>query len=182
FFFSSRRRHTRCYRDWSSDVCSSDLLDMGGLATLHIGGQLVLQRKFEPVELIGLIERHRATTVWLAPAMVNAVLQCAELGQADLSSMKLIMSGGEKMPEARLKQVLELFPGLWFADAYGLTETVSSDTFMPYEYMHAKIGSVGKPLPHVRVRVIDDAGNDALADAIGEIAVRGPKVFAGYWR
>src|SRR5208282_180011 len=123
-----------------------------------------------------------ATTVWLAPAMVNAVLQCAELGQADLSSMKLIMSGGEKMPEARLKQVLELFPGLWFADAYGLTETVSSDTFMPYEYMHAKIGSVGKPLPHVRVRVIDDAGNDAPADAIGEIAVRGPKVFAGYWR
>jgi len=140
-------------------------LDMGGLATLHMGGRLVLQRKFEPVQLIRLIERHRATTVWLAPAMVNAVLQCAELGQADLSSMKLIMSGGEKMPEARLKQVLELFPGLWFD-----------------EYMHAKIGSVGKPLPHVRVRVIDDAGNDAPADAIGEIAVRGPKVFAGYWR
>src|ERR1700683_3365283 len=81
-------------------------LDMGGLATLHMGGRLVLQRKFEPVELIRLIERHRATTVWLAPAMVNAVLQCAELGQADLSSIKLIMSGGEKMPEARLKQVL----------------------------------------------------------------------------
>jgi fatty-acyl-CoA synthase len=157
-------------------------LDMGGLATLHMGGRLVLQRKFEPVELIRLIERHRATTVWLAPAMVNAVLQCAELGQADLSSIKLIMSGGEKMPEARLKQVLEIFPGLWFADAYGLTETVSSDTFMPYEYMHAKIGSVGKPLPHVRVRVIDDAGNDTPDDAIGEIAVRGPKVFAGYWR
>jgi acyl-CoA synthetase (AMP-forming)/AMP-acid ligase II len=157
-------------------------LDMGGLATLHIGGRLVMQRKFEPVELIRLVERHRATTIWLAPAMVNALLHCAELEHADLGSLSLIMSGGEKMPEARLKEVLDRFPGLWFADAYGLTETVSSDTFMPYDYMHSKIGSVGKPLPHVRIRVIDDTGRDVPAHAVGEIAVRGPKVFKGYFR
>jgi acyl-CoA synthetase (AMP-forming)/AMP-acid ligase II len=158
-------------------------LDMGGLATLHAGGSLVLQTKFEPKGLIELIARRRPTTIWLAPAMVNAVLQCeAELSRADISSLKLILSGGEKMPEARLKQVLDLFPGLWFADAYGLTETVSSDTFMPFDQMRAKLGSVGRPLPHVRVRVIDDDGDDVPADRIGEIAVRGPKVFSGYWR
>jgi len=158
-------------------------LDMGGLTTLHVGGRLVLQRRFEAAGLIGLLDRHRVTTVWLAPAMVNSVLQCTdELANADLGSLELIMSGGEKMPEARLAQVLDLFPGLWFADAYGLTETVSSDTFLPCAAMHRKLGSVGKPLPHNRVRVVDDDGNDVPADALGEIVIRGPKVFGGYWR
>jgi acyl-CoA synthetase (AMP-forming)/AMP-acid ligase II len=158
-------------------------LDMGGLTTLHVGGRLVLQRRFDAPRLVALLEQHRATTVWLAPAMVNAVLQCEdEIAAADLSSVKLIMSGGEKMPEARLKQVLDVFPGLWFADAYGLTETVSSDTFQPYDRMRAKLGSVGKPLPHNRVRVVDDEGDDVPVDGLGEIVIRGPKVFSGYWR
>jgi fatty-acyl-CoA synthase len=158
-------------------------LDMGGLATLHAGGSLVLQTKFEPRSLIQLIEENRPSTIWLAPAMVNALLQCeAELKAADTSSLSLILSGGEKMPEARLTQLLDLFPGLWFGDAYGLTETVSSDTVMPYEFMRTKLGSVGKPLPHVRVRVVDEQGRDTDADEIGEIAIRGPKVFSGYWR
>src|SRR5262249_55920954 len=75
-----------------------------------------------------------------------------------------------------------VFPGLWFADAYGLTETVSSDTFLPYEHMRDKLGSVGKPLPHNRIRVVDDEGVDVPADGLGEIVIRGPKVFGGYWR
>jgi acyl-CoA synthetase (AMP-forming)/AMP-acid ligase II len=157
-------------------------LDMGGLATLHAGGSLVLQRRFDAPDLVGLIERHRATTVWLAPAMVNALLMEDEVHRADLKSLRVIMSGGEKMPEARLKQILDLLPGVWFADAYGLTETVSSDTFMPFESMRAKLGSVGKPLPHNRVRVADDVGASVPPGTIGEVLVRGPKVFSGYWR
>jgi len=157
-------------------------LDMGGLATLHAGGSLVLQRRFDAADLIALMERHRATTVWLAPAMVNALLQDEALARADLRSLRVIMSGGEKMPEARLKQILDVLPDVWFADAYGLTETVSSDTFLPYEFMRAKLGSVGRPLPHQRVRVADDQGFDVPAGTVGEVLVRGPKVFSGYWR
>ncbi|GAA3613385.1 long-chain fatty acid--CoA ligase [Kineosporia mesophila] len=157
-------------------------LDMGGLTTLHVGGSLLLQKRFDAPGLICLIQRHRATTVWLAPAMVNALLQDASLAGADLSSLRVIMSGGEKMPEARLKQILDILPGVWFADAYGLTETVSSDTFLPREYMHAKLGSVGKPLAQHRVRVADDRGDELPPGSVGEILVRGPKVFSRYWR
>ena len=144
---------------------------MGRLATLPAGGSMVVQRRFDAAALIGLIARHRATTVWLAPAMVNAVLMADEVHRADLGSLRVIMSGGEKMPEARLKQILDLLPGVWFADAYGLTETVSSDTFMPFESMHAKLGSVGKPLPHNRVRVADDSGVSVPPGVIGEVLV-----------
>jgi acyl-CoA synthetase (AMP-forming)/AMP-acid ligase II len=86
------------------------------------------------------------------------------------------------MPEARLKQILDRLPEVWFADAYGLTETVSSDTFLARDFMHAKLGSVGKPLPHNRVRVGDELGRDVPRGTIGEVLIRGPKVFSGYWR
>jgi fatty-acyl-CoA synthase len=157
-------------------------LDMGGLATLHAGGSLVMLPKFDAEALVELIAEHRVTSVWLAPAMVNGLLQASNIRSTDLSSLNLILSGGEKMPEARLQQLIETFPGLWFADAYGLTETVSSDTFMTKEHMHDKLGSVGRPLPHNEVRVVDVLGQKVAPGAVGEIAIRGPKVFTEYWK
>ncbi|MFD9552368.1 long-chain fatty acid--CoA ligase [Nocardia salmonicida] len=157
-------------------------LDMGGLTTLHAGGTIILQRKFDSDNLIALIEEHRATNCWLAPSMVNLVLQSAELHKRDVSSLGLILSGGEKMPEARLKQILDALPGVWFADAYGLTETVSSDSFIDRDHMKSKLGSVGIPLPHQEIRIVNEVGESVPVGAIGEIAVRGPKTFRGYWR
>src|SRR5690606_39805257 len=115
FFFSSRRRHTRFSRDWSSDVCSSDLkgvcithgnltwknlghivefgltaddttlvcgplyhvggFDLPGVGTLHAGGSLTVMRKFEAAKAVDIIERERPTNVWLAPSLMNAILQ-----------------------------------------------------------------------------------------------------------
>lgn len=157
-------------------------LDMGGLAILHAGGSIVIQRRFEPAELVTLIARHRATAVWLAPSMVNALLQETSFRDADLSTLRVILSGGEKMPESRLLEILEVLPDLWFADAYGLTETVSSDTFLPKESMFAKLGSVGLPILHQELRIADESGLSLPPDTVGEVLVRGPKVFSGYWR
>lgn len=157
-------------------------LDMGGLATLHAGGSLVIQNKFEPRGLVELMAEHRATTVWLAPAMVNAVLQSGALAEADLSMLRAILSGGEKMPEARLEQILTCLPHVRFADAYGLTETVSSDTFVPRDHMHDKLGSVGRAVIQHQVRIGDAEGLDVPPGTVGEVMIRGAKVFGGYWR
>jgi len=157
-------------------------LDMGGLTTLHLGGTLVLQPSFDADDLLALIEEHRGTNCWLAPAMVNALLQSPGLATRNLSSLRTILSGGEKMPESRLRQILDALPNIWFADAYGLTETVSSDTFLDRDHMISKIGSVGKPLPHQQVRIVDSEDRPVAAGTIGEIVLRGPKVFHGYWR
>lgn len=157
-------------------------LDMGGLAMLHVGGSLVIQRKFDPAEAISLISEHRPTTVWWAPAMVNAVLQQEDVAAADLSSIRMILSGGEKMPEARLTQLLDLFPGVWFSDAYGLTETVSGDTYMTPEHMREKLGSVGRPVPHLQLRIADENDDEVPVGTSGQVLLKGPKVFAGYWR
>ena len=157
-------------------------LDLPGLPTLHVGGRLVLLRSFDATAVLAAIAAEHATVVWLAPAMMNAVLQVPGLADHDLSSVRLIIGGGEKMPEPVVRRILDAFPGAWFADAYGLTETVSGDTFLDREHSLSKIGSVGRPVPHVELRIVDDDGVPVPPGSLGEIALRGPKVFAGYWR
>jgi fatty-acyl-CoA synthase len=157
-------------------------LDMPALGVLYAGGSVVLQRKFDPVGALRAIQEHHVTNAWLAPAMVNAVLEVPDRESYDTGSMRFILGGGEKTPEPVLRRIMNAFPNAWFADAYGLTETVSGDTFLDREHALSKLGSVGRPVPHTRVRIVDDTGKEVPAGELGEITLRGPKVFAGYWR
>jgi len=86
------------------------------------------------------------------------------------------------MPIPLIRKLQAAFPNAWFADAYGLTETVSGDTFLDKAKVIDKIGSVGKPVAHLELRVVDGNGRDVPPDSTGEIVLRGPKVFKGYWR
>ncbi|MFF7474224.1 long-chain-fatty-acid--CoA ligase [Streptomyces sp. NPDC008092] len=157
-------------------------LDMPGLATLYAGGAVVLQRRFDPVGVLEAIPKHRVTNLWLAPAMVNEVLEVPGRDGYDTTSVRFILGGGEKTPEPVLRRIMTAFPNAWYADAYGLTETVSGDTFLDRAHALSKLGSVGRPVPHTRVRIVDDEGKGVPAGGLGEITLRGPKVFAGYWR
>jgi acyl-CoA synthetase (AMP-forming)/AMP-acid ligase II len=157
-------------------------LDLPGTGVLHAGGSLVILPRFDAKAVLGTIETERPTNVWLAPAMVNLLLQDPAVGDHDLSSIRLVIDGGEKMPMPLIRKLQTAFPGARFADAYGLTETVSGDTFVDKARVIDKIGSVGKPVAHLELRVVDDDGRDVPADATGEIVLRGPKVFKGYWR
>jgi acyl-CoA synthetase (AMP-forming)/AMP-acid ligase II len=128
------------------------------------------------------IERDKVTLTWLAPAMINALIAAEGIGERDLSSVRVIQDGGEKMPLPLIKKVLTAFPNAWFADAYGLTETVSGDTYLAKGKMVDKLGSVGKPILHTEVRIVDENDNPLPANEVGEITIRGPKVCKGYWR
>lgn len=157
-------------------------LDLPGLGTLHVGGRLHVVRKFDAAEVVDAIERERPTNIWLAPSMMNAILQLPDLLTRDTSSLRFIIGGGEKMPVPLVERIREAFPTAWFADAYGLTETVAGDTFNDPAHVLSKVGSVGRPVAHLRVRVVDEQGAEVPAGELGEITLSGPKVFAGYWR
>ena len=120
--------------------------------------------------------------MWLAPAMLNMLLQEPTFDNYDVSSVRIVIDGGERMPLPLIETFIQKFPQAWFADAYGLTETVSGDTFLEKGKMIEKIGSVGKPVPMLRVRIVDDDGRDVPRGKLGEIVLRGPKVFTGYWK
>lgn len=156
-------------------------LDLSAIHILHMGGRLVILRKFETKSVLEAIERERITLTWLAPTMVNMILNEPRSSGFRLDSVRVIINGGEKMPESLVQKLLNTFPNAWFADAYGLTETVSGDTFLDKQSTIRKLGSVGKPILGLDLKIVDDNGNEVQRGQEGEIALRGPKVFKGYW-
>lgn len=157
-------------------------LDLTATTLLYAGGTLEIHRKFDAGAVLEAVERRGVSTVWLAPSMVNQLLAEPSLEKRDLSAMRLIIDGGEKMPVPLIERLQRAFPRAWFADAYGLTETVSGDTFLDKGLTLAKIGSVGKPCLHLEVAIRDDDDSPVAPGTLGEIVLRGPKVFTGYWR
>jgi acyl-CoA synthetase (AMP-forming)/AMP-acid ligase II len=157
-------------------------LDLTSTTLLYVGGSILLHRRFEADAVLDALEGQRISNVWLAPSMVNALLAHPTLAKRDLSEVRLIIDGGEKMPLPLIERLVRAFPNAWFADAYGLTETVSGDTFLDKRKTVERLGSVGKPCVHLEVEIWDEQDRPVPADTLGEIVLRGPKLFQGYWK
>ncbi|HJR25030.1 MAG TPA: long-chain fatty acid--CoA ligase [Acidimicrobiales bacterium] len=156
-------------------------LDLTTTTLIAAGATVIVHRQFDAAAVVDELERSRVTTVWLAPAMVNAIMALPDVEQRDLASVRVIINGGEKMPVPLIERIQRTFPSAWFADAYGLTETVSGDTFLDRDSLVSKLGSVGRPCLHLELDVWDDQGRSVKPGERGEIVLRGPKVFQGYW-
>ena len=134
------------------------------------GARVVLERSFDAARCLALIEEKRVTTMMGVPANYLFLSQEPAFASADLSSLRRAVVGGAPMPEALL--------GVWhgrgvdIVQGYGLTEAAPNVLCLPPEDAARKAGWAGKPYPHVDVRL----------SAEGELQVRGPNVFAGYWR
>jgi acyl-CoA synthetase (AMP-forming)/AMP-acid ligase II len=157
-------------------------LDLVTTTMIAVGATTMIHTTFDAEQVVDEIERSRVTTIWAAPAMVRAVLDVPGIEGRDLSSVRVIIAGGEKMPIPTIERIRATFPSAWFADAYGLTETVSGDTFLDREHTVAKLGSVGRPCQYLELDIWDEHGAPLPAGERGEVVLRGPKVFAGYWR
>ncbi len=157
-------------------------LDLTTTTLIAAGATTIIHRVFDAGAVVDEIERSHVTTVWLAPAMVNAIMALPDIDGRDLSSVRLIINGGEKMPIPLIERIKRTFPSAWFADAYGLTETVSGDTFLDRDSIITKLGSVGRPCMFLDLDIWDDDGRSLPAGERGEVVLRGPKVCKGYWR
>ena len=139
----------------------------------------VLLERFEPVASLREIEKQKITILFGAPPMYRAWVATPGADQYDVSSVRLAISGAAPLPVATLDGFRSLF-GLEIDEGYGLTETaptLTSNRMTP----RPKPGSVGQPLPGVELRIVDESGDDVELGDTGEIIVRGPNVFQGYW-
>ncbi len=157
-------------------------LDLTTTSLIAAGATIIIHRTFDASAVVDELERSRVTTVWLAPAMVNAIMALPDIEERDLSSVRVVINGGEKMPIPLIERIQRTFTSAWFADAYGLTETVSGDTFLDRDSIVSKLGSVGRPCLYLELDIWDEGGRSLHAGESGEIVMRGPKVFPGYWR
>jgi long-chain acyl-CoA synthetase len=148
--------------------------------TMRVGASAVLMERFDSVGSLEAVERHGVTILFGAPPMFIAWLNTPGVERYDLSKVRVAISGAAPLPGA----VLESFQrtlGITIWEGYGLTETAPAVTSNAMGEK-AKPGSIGKPLPGVEVRIIDADGDDVEEGDPGEIIVRGPNVFGGYWR
>jgi long-chain acyl-CoA synthetase len=150
-----------------------------GLA-LHAGASVVLVERFDPVSSLEVVRDHKITVVAGAPPLFSAWAALPGADPAALSSVRLAVSGGAPMPD----EVADAFRArfgrpVW--QGYGLTETapIVSSSLVGGE---PRKGSIGLPMPGIEVRLVDAEGEDALAGDPGEVWVRGPNVFPGYWQ
>ena len=157
-------------------------LDLITTSMIAVGATTIIHRTFDAAQVVDEIERSKVTCVWLAPAMVRAVLDQPDIDERDLSSVRVIIAGGEKLPIPYIDRLQRTFPSAWLADAYGLTETVSGDTFLDRDSTRSKLGSVGRPCLFLELDIWDEHDGPLPAGQRGEVVLRGPKVFKGYWR
>ena len=156
--------------------------DLPGAAVLWVGGALCVHRDFEVRPVLESIAAEKLTGAWLAPVMLGSILAHPDRSAFDVSSLRWIIGGGERTPESRIRQFSHYFTNGRYIDAYGLTESCSGDTFMEAGREIEKIGSVGRPLAHIEVKICDPEGHGVPAGNPGEICLRGPKITQGYWR
>lgn len=149
--------------------------------TVAAGGEMVLLPRFEPGEVIAAIERTRATKMPGVPTMYQALLDHPAAAKADLSSLRLCISGGSALPP-QLKKRFERETGALLVEGYGMTEG-GMLCANPVDALN-KPGTMGQPLPGTYVALVDreDPGRDPPPGEPGEIVVAGPQIMWGYWR
>jgi len=159
---------------------------IGGLSGLYIsaftGTKLVLMYKWDVERAFDLISREKIRGWSGVPTVVRQVLEHPRAASGELDSLASIASGGAPVPEDLINRVGHLFqarvvPG----NGYGATETTSAIIANGGADYLARPNSVGRPVVTVDVRVVADDGTDCRDGEIGELWVRGPNVFAGYW-
>lgn len=172
----------------TSDVALvvSPLFHVGGLNNLltniFLGSTVVLNRQFNPVRVMETIEKERITIIpTMAPTMYNILLQQTDSMHYDISSIRAVMSGAATIPVEIKQGIQKLFPKAKIQDTYGLTETTAGATTLKSDYFISKASSVGKPLFSVKVRLVNEKGEDVQPGEVGEIILSGPIVMKEYY-
>jgi fatty-acyl-CoA synthase len=178
-----------CEWEWPNEirqlVCSP--LSHGGgavfMPTMVKRGSMVVLPGFEPTAVLEAIQKYRITCVLLVPTMIYALLDHPRLNEYDLSSLEIIYYGASSISPSRLKEGIEKLGPIFF-QFYGQAEAPMSVTTMrraehdPNDLR--RLASCGRPVPWVRVALLDDDCNPVPEGEPGEICVQGPLLMSGY--
>lgn len=147
-------------------------------ATIAVGARLALLERFDAAAAIELLDREEVTVLMGVPTMLSAIASARE-GDGPFPALRLCMSGGAPLPREQL-DACERIAGAPVLDSYGLSETSPATTLNRPDLR--RIGSVGRPIAGVEVRILAEDGEDLGCRRTGQIAIRGHNVMKGYWR
>ena len=156
------------------------------ITTLASGGKLILLEpgKFDPGRALAIIEREQVTSIGGVPTVMSRLVDAPAVDDYDTSTVSRVSYGGAPASPALVERIKAAFPQVTsqLATAYGLTETASVATLNSGDDYLSHPASVGRPVPTVEVKVVDDGGDEVAAGDRGEVCITGPTVMLrGYW-
>lgn len=151
------------------------------LQALLMGDALVIQPLFDPEETMGLVQRECVTVLIAVPTALAVMLRLPDFERYDLSSLLICGTGSAPCPPELAREVQRRF-GCALHIGFGSTELgggIAATSLGDSDALQAE--TVGRPMPGVEVRVLDEEGRPLPPGAVGELVVRTESVMAGYW-
>ena len=150
---------------------------------LFLGATVVLPVEvFDPASIMKTIEEEKINAVLLVPAMAFFLLQLPDLEKYDTSSLQIWISGAAILPTETRKQIMKYFPNVKILDMFGQTEMCPVVSGLRHSESPGRETSVGRLLPFIEIRVVDDDDNDVPMGEVGEAIYRGPTVMKEYYK
>ncbi|MBI4318519.1 MAG: long-chain-fatty-acid--CoA ligase [Chloroflexi bacterium] len=182
---------------WGATLVCVPLYHIAGATTfmtsIYSGRRLVLMRQFDPQGWLHLVQQERISNAFLVPTMLKRLLDEYQSAESDLCSLETISYGAAPMPQPVIRQAIEKLPKhIGLINAFGQTETTSTVTMLlpedhclegtteEVEKKLRRLSSIGRPLPDVEVKIVDEAGQQVPRGEIGEIMVRTGRLMKGY--
>ena len=149
------------------------------LPLFYVGGTVAVLPSFNPEETLAMMATERVTLQFLVPAMWSALMTVPDFETYDLSALELAVTGGAPCP----LPVLEYFQsrGVPFQEGFGMTEAAPGVSLLDTDHLKEKSGSIGRPNFHVQTRIVDENDRELPTGEVGELVLRGPNIFVGYW-
>ncbi len=165
------------------------------LAATYAARTLIMSRQFRAREWLELIVSENVSRSLLVPTMLKQVIDDPDFHKYDLSSLRVLTYGAASMPLEVIKKAIGLLPWVSFINAFGQTETAATITALGIED-HKLEGteeqrqkklmrlatSIGRPLPDVKVKVVNEEGKELPPGEMGEIVAKGSRIMSGYWK
>jgi len=146
---------------------------------VHLGGRVILQKRFDARRSNELIGAAGVTILFGVPTMLRMMWEAPNFANADLSTVRFAIFGGETCPLPVIEAYQER--GVAMRQGYGLTEAGPNCFSLPAEDAIRKLGSIGLPNFHVGARLMKEDSSEAGVGEVGELWMKGPHVFSGYW-
>nr|WP_047167513.1 AMP-binding protein [Sphingomonas sp. Y57] len=171
-------------RNWLAGLPLFHIAGLSGLLPfLYVGGTstILSSTAFDAAAVADVMERDRITSCYFVPTQWQMI--CALPGVRERSfGLERVTWGASIAPRAVLDAIAETFPGARMYNVFGQTEMSPITCVLRADLYPDTHGSIGKAVPGVEMRLVDDGMNDVAPGQVGEIVYRGPNTFAGYWK
>lgn len=149
---------------------------------LRVGGSLVLSNRFTfPETVLDMMQTYECTGFAGVPSTYQTLLRNTSFPRRRMESLKKVQQAGGKLPAVQIKELIDILPGVQFFVMYGATEATARLSYLPPTMLSEKMSSIGKGIPGVELKVINEGGELVKPGEVGEIIAWGENITMGYY-